>query len=188
MRRHPKQLAENTVGDALHIHQKEHHLMKRLAMTLIATVALVLGVGSVQESPAQAAPQLPRFSPYGEVLGTFGDHAYCRGVLNVGLTPTPGKRGWVRLTLVSTGFTGSGPGWTRNPRCQVLILVTTTSIRGYHLERFFRTSFGPRPGQRFTRDVNTGSGLANVNLTTYSIHGPIRNPQSFGTSHYLVVP
>lgn len=159
------------------------------AITIVAaTLMIALTGGAIHAAPTQAAPQLQRLSFYGETVGTFGDHAFCRGALHVSMTATPGKRGWVRLGLISAGFIGNGAAWARDPHCRVLIGANVTSARSYAVDHFFRGTFGPRPGQRLIRDLPASSGLTYITVIAYSINSPVRTPQSLGTSHYVLVP
>ena len=131
--------------------------MKRslcLAVALIvASAGLIVGAGQ-----SDAAPQLPRIGITGDTMGTFGDHSYCRGVLHVGLTAAPSKRGVVRVTLTSSGFIGNGPSWKRKPVCKLLIGTVHTSVEAYAKWNFFNADFGPRRGQNVNGQFDVPAG------------------------------
>lgn len=160
--------------------------MKRslcLAVALIvASAGLIVGAGQ-----SDAAPQLPRIGITGDTMGTFGDHSYCRGVLHVGLTAAPSKRGVVRVTLTSSGFIGNGPSWKRKPVCKLLIGTVHTSVEAYAKWNFFNADFGPRRGQKVVQDVRTGSGVVEFLVSTYARNNPIRLRQSVGVSYHMLV-
>lgn len=152
------------------------------------TVAAVTG-GVVAAAPAGAAPppkDLPYFTVLGANFGTFGDHDFCRGSLNVRLSSP--KRAVTRVTITSFGFTGNGSGWTKNPRCRVLIGAINTNLFFTLSETFFPATFGPRPGEKVVRDIVTGSGLRQLLVGTYVAKAPVRTPQSYGTNFTYVVP
>lgn len=161
--------------------------MKRLVGVVLAVIVVAAGLvlGGGQGS---AAPQLPRITVTGDNMGTFGDHSYCRGVLHVGLTAAPSKRGVVRVTLTSSGFTGNGAGWKRNPVCKLLIGTVHTSGIAYAKWNFFNADFGPRRGQRVVHDIRTGSGVVQFQAVSYARNSPVRVMQSYGVSHYMLVP
>ncbi len=160
--------------------------MKKLLIFVVALVlasfATVAGGGH-----ATAAP-IPQLSTTGNNFGTFGDHSFCRGAVNIGLDAPAGKPGVVRVTARSHGFTGDGPGWRKNPRCRVLFATTYTSGRGLNIQKWVRAGFGPRHGESKTWDVHTGSGVVVFGVTAYSTNSPIASPQSYGAGFYLLVP
>ncbi|MFW0797733.1 enoyl-CoA hydratase [Gordonia sp. CPCC 205515] len=141
-----------------------------------------MGAGS-----AAAEPQLPRVMLYSENLGSFGDHAFCHGAYNIGLVAPKGKRGTVRLTLTSFGFTGSGSAWARDPHCRFKVQVSYNASSGLGKYFYVPVSFGPRPGQRVVRDVYTGSGPAHIGVGSVSSNN-VAALQSYGTSIITVVP
>lgn len=151
------------------------------AVASAAAVAL-LGAGQASAAP----PQLTRITTTGNDFGLFGDRAYCHGTVNVGLTS--GKRGVVRLTLTSHGFTGSGPAWARDRRCGVLFVATYTSATGFMKETFIPATMQARPGQRVVRDIRTGSGLVEFSVVPYAKRGPVRALQGYGYGAYVIVP
>lgn len=161
--------------------------MKRLLFLAVALVVvssgLVIGAGK-----GDSAPQLPRIGITGDTMGTFGDHSYCRGVLHVGLTAAPSKRGVVRVTLTSSGFVGNGLSWKRKPICRLLIGTVHTSVEAYAKWNFFNADFGPRKGQKVVRDIRTGSGVVQFQAVSYARNNPVRVMQSYGVSHYMLVP
>lgn len=156
--------------------------MVAVAASAIAVVTSVVGVGQ-----ASAAP-IPQLQTSGSSFGTFGDHSFCRGVVDVKADAPPNKRGVVRLTAISRGFSGNGATWKRNPRCRVLFGTAYTSVRGLSLEKWATASFGPRPGDKKVWEVPTGSGPASIGITTYSANSPVRVQQGYGTGMYVLVP
>ncbi|MEE3851741.1 hypothetical protein VZC37_15470 [Gordonia sp. LSe1-13] len=88
----------------------------------------------------------------------------------------------------SFGFTGNGPGWQRNPKCRFLIFLSQISAK-YPLgkETFHPVSFGPRPGEKFVKELNPGPGLGSFSVATYAINQPVRLPQSYGGVGFLTV-
>ena len=92
------------------------------------------------------------------------------------------------MTLTSFGFTGNGRGWAQNPRCGLLIGVITTNGLFQIGEKFFPLEFGTRPGEKVSRDIETGSGLRTFGVASYARNSPIRVLQSYGTALYFVVP
>lgn len=158
-----------------------------IAATAVAAAAVTGGV--VTAAPAGAAPPprpLPVFSLTGQTVGTFGDHDFCRGSMNVAISSP--KRGVARVTLTSNGFTGNGPGWTRNPKCGLLIGVLETNGLFQIGEKFYPAAFGPRPGEKLSKDIATGSGLRGFSVASYARNTPVRLPQSYGTTVYFIVP
>lgn len=159
---------------------------KRAAASAAVTVVAAGVWTGLSAAPAAAAPQLPRLSTTGENFGTFGNHSYCRGAINVGLTSP--KRGVVRATLTSLGFSGQGASWKRNPRCKVLFVITHTSGQAFGKETFVTGTFGPRRGQRVVKDVRTGSGVVEFSVVPHSPNSPVRALQGYGYGAYVLVP
>jgi hypothetical protein len=158
-----------------------------IAATVMAAAA-VTG-GSVVAAPAGAAPpprDVPFFTAIGANFGTFGDHDFCRGSLNVRLSSP--KRGVTRVTLTSFGFTGNGPGWAKNPRCRVLVGISNVAGFVTLNEAFVPATFGPKPGDKAIRDIATGSGPRQLVIGTYVPNTAIRTPQSYGTNVIFVAP
>ncbi|MDL9936485.1 enoyl-CoA hydratase [Gordonia sp. ABSL1-1] len=155
---------------------------------MITTVLVGAGL-SIGAGAGEAAPrQLLRVTGLGDSFGTYGDHANCHGALNVGLTATPHKPGWVRVMLTSFGFTGEGRSWRKDPNCRILVGHAMDSSLGYGRFDFWPASFGPKRGQRAVHDVRVGSGLALFGIATYQLHNPVRVPQSYGINYYVIVP
>ncbi|NDZ92970.1 enoyl-CoA hydratase [Streptomyces sp. SID6673] len=152
-----------------------------LLLALVVAALSLLGAGRVA-----AEPQLPRIAIYSDNFGTVGDHNNCRGALNVGVIAPKGKRGTIRVTVTSFGFTGDGTGWTRNPKCRFLLRLTQWSAK-YPVgkEEFYPVAFGPRRGERFVRELHPGSGIGSFNVATYAINQPVQVPQSYGGSGFL---
>lgn len=159
--------------------RKSSRLVAGLAVAASAALGIGLGGGAADAAPP--AP-LPYFSGTGDSFGTFGNHDYCRGSVHVGLTSP--KRGVVRVNLTSHGFSGQGPGWTRNPRCGMLFIVKDAFVH----ETFIRASFGQRPGESISRDIRTGSGLVHLDVGTYATGTAVRTPMSYGMGAFTVVP
>ncbi|GAA3709386.1 enoyl-CoA hydratase [Gordonia hankookensis] len=159
-------------------------MRKNLALLLVAGIGALswFGTGTVA-----AEPQLPKFSTTGDNFGTFGDHDFCRGAVNLGLTAPKGKHGVVRVTLTSFGFMGSGRGWARNPVCRVLMVATQTSGNSVLKQTPMPVAFGPRRGQKVTRDIVTGPGVALVSVIPYTTKLP-RISQGNGAGAYVLVP
>ncbi|WP_330433455.1 enoyl-CoA hydratase [Gordonia sesuvii] len=137
---------------------------------------------------ASAEPQLPRITQYSEDIGTFGDHSYCRGAFRVGMVAPNGKRGVVRLTLTSHGFTGDGASWRRDPNCRFITEITIFSATVVGQQTSIPVAFGPRRGEKVVRDIRTGSGPVSIGVLTYPSHNPVRLQQSFGAAFYTIVP
>ncbi|MDL9936488.1 enoyl-CoA hydratase [Gordonia sp. ABSL1-1] len=152
---------------------------------VLVCVGVSMGAGAGAAAPAQ---QLPKWSGLGDDFGTFGDHANCHGAMHVGLTATPHKRGYVRVTLTSFGFTGEGASWRKDPHCRFLVGHGMNSSRGYAWFAFWPASFGPKRGQRLVHDVHVGSGLALFGVGTYQLHNPVRVPLAYGLNYYVIVP
>ncbi|WP_164473815.1 DUF1990 family protein [Gordonia insulae] len=152
--------------------------------SVMATAGLsLLGAGRVA-----AEPQLPRVIQYSENIGTVGDHDFCRGSLNLGTVAPKGKRGVVRLTVTSFGFTGNGPGWKRDPNCRFRLNYAVISAAVGYRWISVPVSFRARPGQKFVREVYTGSGLVDLTVGTAPLHDGKGAPQSFASSIYTIVP
>ncbi|MYR07534.1 enoyl-CoA hydratase [Gordonia sp. SID5947] len=156
----------------------------RKACLLLVAVAMSAmtwwGAGNVT-----AEPQLPRVTQYSENVGTFGDHDFCHGAFNIGMVAPKGKRGVVRITLTSFGFTGNGSGWARDPKCRFFALVNTTA--GFGKNEYFPVAFGRRPGERVTIESHPGSGPKAVTVSTSSSDRR-SDIQSFGATMYTIVP
>ncbi|MCK8613016.1 enoyl-CoA hydratase [Gordonia sp. C13] len=159
--------------------------MKRLAVaaaaSAIAATASLVGAGQ-----ASAAP-IPHF-PASTSFGTFGDHSFCHGVLRVDVDAPPKKRGVVRVTVTSLGFTGIGATWKRNPNCRMRINTLYNGSAGFGREKWVTASFGPRRGEKKVWEVATGSGPASIGLTTYSVNSPVRVRQGYNGGAYVLVP
>ncbi|WP_083876406.1 enoyl-CoA hydratase [Gordonia namibiensis] len=160
--------------------------MKKLAVTVAASVvaasASLAGVGQ-----ASAAP-IPHIYGSGSSFTTFGNHSFCHGVVDVRADAPPKKRGVVRVTATSLGFTGNGASWKRNPKCRVLFGTLYNGSGGLNKEQWVTGSFGPRKGEKKVWEVRTGSGPASVGVATYSASSPVRLQQGYGTGIYLLVP
>ncbi|MGZ8177642.1 enoyl-CoA hydratase [Williamsia sp. SKLECPSW1] len=157
-----------------------------IAATAVAAAAVT---GGVVAAPAGAAPplrDLPTFTVIGPNIGTFGDHDFCRGSVNIRLSSP--KRAVTRVTITSFGFTGNGPGWAKNPRCRVHFSVNNTNVFFTLSETFFPATFGSKPGERVVRDITTGSGLRELIIGTYVPNAPVRTPQSYGTNFTYIAP
>lgn len=158
----------------------------------IGAFGLALMVGALTwlgAGAASADKPLPGVFQYSNNIMTFGDHDFCHGAINVKTTTPKGKRGVIRTTYTSLGFTGNQPGWKRNPKCTVLVGVLDQGdvVPPYH-EEFVRLSFGPRPGERVVRDFVTGSGPRIINFFPYAINNPVRVPQGYGLNFWTIVP
>ncbi|SCC61289.1 MULTISPECIES: enoyl-CoA hydratase [unclassified Gordonia (in: high G+C Gram-positive bacteria)] len=162
-------------------------MSKRLVVVL-ATIAAVLAGLITGSGEGAAAPELQRISINGDRFATVGNHSFCNGELRVSLTAAPRKPGFVRVGLTSYGFSGQGPSWKRNPVCKLLIGAVHTSAIGYAQWSFFNADFGPKRGQKVVRDIRTGSGVVELQLSSYARNNPIRLRQSLGLSYYMLVP
>nr|WP_084817381.1 enoyl-CoA hydratase [Gordonia sp. HS-NH1] len=152
-------------------------------VVVVATLSVLVGVGQASAAPLQ------NFSTNGTTFGTFGDHSFCRGAITYRVDAVAKKRGVVKVTATSHGFAGQGPSWNRNPNCRFLFRSATTSVRGIDLEKWTVGSFGPRPGQKKTWHVVTGSGPAWMGITTYAVNSAVRILQSpAGPSFFMTVP
>ncbi|KQR99454.1 hypothetical protein ASG12_01080 [Williamsia sp. Leaf354] len=164
----------------------------RSLVAAVAVTAAALTGGALASAPATAAPVAPapkplqRLSVYGETLFTVGDHDFCRGSFTFSYSSP--KRGVLRLTLRSNGFTGNGRGWQKNPKCRTLVITTHISGNALFKETPFVAEFGRKPGEKVTRDIATGSGLVSFGVGTYAIGGPVRLPQSYPLGSYVIVP
>ena len=160
--------------------------MRKICALVVAVVVgalSLLGAGS-----AVAEPQLPRIVQYSENIGTFGDHDYCRGAFNVGLVAPKGSRGVVRVTLRSLGFSGTGPGWRRDPNCRFLADLEFTNGRAFMKQKYVPVSFGSRPGQTVVRHLRTGPGAVQIRVSPLAINNPAHPVQGYGAAFYTVVP
>ncbi|MFW0797660.1 enoyl-CoA hydratase [Gordonia sp. CPCC 205515] len=159
----------------------------RTALAAVCAATAVLTGLFATAGAADAAPrELPRITTTGDTFGTFGNHSYCRGAVRVSLTsPTPGI---TRVTLISHGFHGQGQTWVKNPRCRVLFIATHTSATAYLKETFIPATFGPRSGQKVSRDIRTGSGVVQFGVAPYAPNTAVRTPQGYGAGYYILVP
>lgn len=161
--------------------------MRRLIVVclaaLVASVATFAGTGS-----SQSAPLPLQFAVLGDNFGTIGNHSFCRGAINVRLSVPKGKKGVVRVTATSHGFTGDGPGWRRNPVCRMVLGTEFISARGYLVPKYSNVAFGPKPGTRVVQDVHTGSGPVAIETRTYAPNSGFRQIYSRGVSYYVLVP
>ena len=162
----------------------------RLFVAATAVVAAALTGGVVAAAPAGAAPPpkpIPRFSPDGEAMGVVGDHDFCRGVAYADFSaPKPAV---TRVTITSRGFTGNGPGWAKNPRCKVDFSFGYYSAIAFGKSLTLPATFGPRPGEKVTRDIVTGSGLVSMSVVPQPATGPVRLLAGFPVvTSYLIVP
>lgn len=154
-----------------------------LCAAVVATFSVLWGAGHASAAPMQ------NFSTNGTTFGTFGDHSFCRGAITYRVDAVAKKRGVVRITATSHGFSGQGATWNRNPKCSFLFRSGVTSVRGIDLETWTVGAFGPRPGQKRTWEVVTGSGPASIGITTYAVNSPVRVLQSpAGPSFFMLVP
>lgn len=148
----------------------------------VVTAASLAGIGHATAAPIQY------LSTTGNNFGTFGNHSFCRGSLHIGLDAPAGKRGIVRVTATSHGFTGNGPSWKRNPHCKLLINNVYTGGRGLYRDKWVTAVFGPRAGEKKSWDVPTGSGLVVFTVNTHADAGAVRPMQSYGFGAYVLVP
>jgi len=164
------------------------HVLRSFVAAAAVTAAVVTG-GIATAAPAAAAPRdkpIPGVPVYGNVLNTFGDHDYCRG--GIALRYTSPKRGVVRLTMTSNGFTGNGAGWRKNPRCGVLIGVNNSNGLFTVSEKFFPATFGAKRGEKLVKDIVTGSGFREIGVASYARNTPVRVVQSFGVGLFGIIP
>ncbi|MCR5980185.1 enoyl-CoA hydratase [Gordonia jinghuaiqii] len=163
--------------------------MRKLTLTTIAAVVATVTclTGLLGMGQASAAP-IAQLTTTGNDFGTFGNHSFCRGSVHIGLQAPARKPGVVRVTATSHGFTGDGTSWKRTPRCKVVFRTIFTSARGYLLHHWTPASFGPRPGEKRTWDVHTGSGVVSFTVNTTHAKGELINQQSAGFGAFLAVP
>lgn len=160
--------------------------MRRLFIVL--TIGVVAVASTLMGSGETVAAPLPNIALYGHNLATMGDHSLCRGTVNLAIQAPHDKRGVVRVTARSRGFTGDGASWKRNPKCRVLFQTTYTSLRGYAQHKWVKAAFGPRPGEKTVWDVPTGSGPATIGITTYAVNSPVRTPTGGLVGFHTLVP
>lgn len=160
-------------------------MIRRFGIAIVMAVAATMLVGT---SAASAEPQLLRVALYGENIATGGDHAYCRGAYGVRMVSPVGKRGVVRMTLLSHGFRGDGAAWKRDPHCRFLAIVSYTSSRTLLSENVIPVSFSSRPGERVVRDLAIGSGPAKIEVGTYARNSRVRLLQSYPLVFWTVIP
>ncbi|WP_238421725.1 enoyl-CoA hydratase [Gordonia sp. 'Campus'] len=154
-----------------------------ICVAVVALFSVLLGAGHASAAPMQ------NFSTNGTTFGTFGDHSFCRGAITYKVDAAPNKRGVVRVTATSHGFSGQGPSWVRNPNCRFLFRSAFTSVRGLDLEKWTTGSFGPERGHKKVWEVVTGSGPATVGITTYAVNSAVRVPQApAGPAFFMLVP
>ena len=160
---------------------------RRLVAGVAVAASAALGIG-VRGGVAEAAPKaqpLPHFTGTGDQFGLVGDHDFCRGAVHVTLTSP--RRGVVKVTLTSRGFSGQGAGWSRNPHCSTLFIFTNGASL-VPQEKFIPATFGREPGQSVSGELRTGSGLAQPVVRAYARNTPVRLPQSSGFVGWVVVP
>lgn len=158
-------------------------------MSSVLVLCVVSAAAWLSAAPAHAdrgVPSVPN-TPYGTSFGTFGNHDFCRGAVHFGLSAPANKPGFVRVTLTSSGFTGQGAGWKRDPRCGVLLLESHMGSAGFR-ETPIRASFGPRRGERVSRLIYTGSGPLNIGVAPYALNSAVRTPQGQGVGYFAIVP
>lgn len=164
---------------------KRDQVKRLLATMFVGPIVGALCMAGV--SQASAAP-IPQVSTTGYNFGIFGDPSYCRGAVNATVDAPKGKRGVVRVTVRSHGFTGAGASWKRDPNCRVLFGNYYTSVRGYNLEKWVTTTFGPRPGEKKVWEINTGSGPVSLGFGGFTPNSPVRVPSGYGSTIYMLVP
>ncbi|MGC5258161.1 enoyl-CoA hydratase [Gordonia sp. DT218] len=177
---------QTDAGTGIHAVSLGRDQMRRLCALLL--VAAIVSLSWLGTGTASAEPQLPKIVLSTLNFGTFGDHDYCHGALNVGAVAPRGKSGVVRVTVTSFGFTGNGPGWKRNPKCRFLLYMSQISgsaIAGK--EFFYPVGFGPRPGEKVVREIRAGPGPVSMSVATYALDKPVRVPQTYGGSGFLTV-
>lgn len=160
-------------------------MVRKSAVVLIAVAVMAMLFGA---APARADRPLPSVTIWGHDIGTLGNHDYCRGSFRISLSTVKSKRGYVRVTATSHGFTGNGAGWSRNPRCSFLIGLVTIGSNSFYGEHYVPATFGRKPGQKVVRDVRTGSGPAQVGVQTYAARTAVRTPLAYGSVFYMIVP
>lgn len=138
--------------------------MRKLVTAAItaAFVAVCLVGGGAGAATAAPIPQVT-FTGY-NFGGAVGDHSFCRGAMNVSVDTVPRKRGVLRVTARSFGFSGQGATWKRNPKCKLLLWNVYTSTRGLNKEKWVTVSFGPRPGEKRTWEIPSGSGPVSLGI------------------------
>lgn len=161
--------------------------MKKLVVVVISAFTMAAVLGNSGFGQASAAP-IPQVTFTGYNFGTFGDHSYCRGAINVTADTSPKKRGVVRVTARSHGFTGQGASWKRNPKCRVLLWNVYNSVRGINLEKFVAVSFGSRAGETKVWEIPSGSGPVSLGITAVAANSPVRVPSGYGSTIYMLVP
>lgn len=155
------------------------------ALAPVLAAGTWLGSGSSAAAPDRTIPLVS--NNFGDTFGTFGDHAYCRGVVRFTLTAPAHKRGWVRINLTSLGFTGSGASWTKNPKCRGVMVVYHLGSAGSR-ETHIPYAYGPRRGEKVTRLLFVGSGLLGITMAPYALNTAVRTPQGQGMGYYAIVP
>lgn len=163
--------------------RKSSRLVAGLAVAASAALGIGLGGGAADAAP-QAKP-LPHYSGTGDDFGFFGDHDFCRGAVHVTLTSP--RRGVLKMTVTSHGFTGQGAGWARNPHCGTL-LGFTNGASLVPQEKFVRAKFGRKPGETASAELRTGSGLVQPLVTPYALNNPVRVAQGYGFGGWVIVP
>lgn len=156
--------------------------IKRAVVAVLAFGFVVAGL-TANTSPASAAP-LQQLNLYGNNLSAIGNHSHCRGAIHIGFSAPKGKRGHVRATFTSHGFTGDGSTWNRNPHCRVGLSINVWS----GAPRFYNTSvtFGAKRGERIVHDIRTESGLAMVSIAPRAPGSNVSLPTA--VQIYTVVP
>ncbi len=154
-------------------------------VAVAASAALGIGIGGGGANAAPAPRPLPHYTSTGDNFGFFGDHDYCRGSVHVTLTSP--KRGVLKATLTSFGFTGNGAGWARNPRCSSLIMLSNGASL-IPQEKFLRATFGRKPGETQSLELRTGSGAVQVMIGAYALNTPVRVLQGYGFGGWVIVP
>ena len=155
---------------------KSSRLVAGLAVAASAALGIGLGGGAADAAPLQ------QITTTGYDLGTFGDHDYCHGAVRATLTSP--RRGVVNVKLTSHGFVGNGPGWAKNPRCNVLFIVIPASYRETHIP----ASFGRRPGETVSRDIVTGSGVNVFSIGAFAKNTAVRAPSGSEVAVWMLVP
>lgn len=159
----------------------------RKLVTAAITAAFV-AVCLVGGSGAATAAPIPQVTFTGYNFGAVGDHSFCRGAINVSVNTVPKKRGVLRVTARSFGFSGQGATWKRNPKCKLLLWNVYTSARGLNKEKWVTVSFGPRSGEKRTWEIPSGSGPVSLGIGAFAPNNPVRVPAGYGSTIYMVVP
>ncbi|MGV9709872.1 enoyl-CoA hydratase [Gordonia sp. NPDC003424] len=161
-------------------------------MRSIGAVLVAVTVGALSwlgAGGAAADTPIRGYYQYSDLSSMVGDHDNCRGTVRVRMSTPTGKRGVVRVTFTSFGFTGNQPGWHRNPKCTVRMAIVNQGPGLSRVERYYPMSFGPRPGQRYVRDIVTGSGPAIIGVAPLAINSPVlKTPVGSGPAFYAVIP